>query len=134
MNPHIMCRDHDLAFRAMTELVPELRTKMFVSSSDDEFTKLLSTHLTGSFVSKCENHLTKQIGRYVIIIIVNLNIMNIIIDVIMNIIIDVISVVIVIINIIVIVSIIIIIVMLRWCETRGKATKQEVSFYKNEFR
>ena len=126
MNPHIMCRDHDLAFRAMTELVPELSTKMFVSSSDDEFTKLLSTHLTGSFVSKCENHLTKQIGRYVIIIIVNLNIMIIIIDVI--------SVVIVIINIIVIVSIIIIIVMLRWCETRGKATKQEVSFYKNEFR
>ena len=113
-----MCRDHDWAFRAMTELVPELRTKMFVSSSDDEFTKLLSTHLTGSFVSKCENHLTKQIGRYVIII-VNLNIMNIIIDVI---------------SVIIVTISIIVIVMVRWCETRGKATKEEVSFYKNEFR
>ena len=78
MNLHL-CRDHDLAFRVICELVPELRSKMFVATSDDEFTPLLSNHLKGAFVAKCENHLTKQIGRYVIIIL-NFNIMDIIID------------------------------------------------------
>ena len=110
-----MCRDHDLSFRAIIELVPELRTKMFVATSDNEFTPLLSNHFKGAFVAKCENHLSKQIGRYVMVF-VNLNTMDIIT-----------------INIIVIVNIIII-VMVRWCEIKGKATKAEVSFYKNEFR
>ena len=106
-----MCRDHDLAFRAIVKLVPELRTKMFV---DNEFTTLLSNHFKGALIAKCENNLSKQGGRNVMVF-VNLNTMNIIT-----------------INIIVIVNIII--VMVRWCEIKGKATKAEVFFYKNEFR
>ena len=55
--------DHDHAFRVITELVPELKSEMFVSSSDDEFTALLARHLKGSFVSKDENHMAQKIGR-----------------------------------------------------------------------
>jgi hypothetical protein len=59
----LICRDHDLGWRIMTELVPELKTKKFVVSSDNEFTKLLETHCTKGVVVRCENHLSKQIGR-----------------------------------------------------------------------
>ena len=47
----------------MTELVPELKTKKYVASSDGEFQNLLTNHCSKAVVVRCENHLTKQIGR-----------------------------------------------------------------------
>ena len=55
--------DHDLAFRIMVELVPDLGSEMFISSSDNEFSALLARHFKGSFVAKDENHQAKKIGR-----------------------------------------------------------------------
>ena len=57
--------DHRLFMKVITDLVPELKTTMFVSSSDDEFTALLIESFPKSFVTKDENHLVKKIGRAV---------------------------------------------------------------------
>ena len=56
-------RDHNLAFQIITDLIPDLKKKMFVGTSDDEFTKLLIEHFTGAFIAKCKNHVTNKIER-----------------------------------------------------------------------
>ena len=57
--------DHELAIKIFTDLVPELKKKKFISSSDDEFTSLLERNFKGSFVAKDENHMVKKIERAV---------------------------------------------------------------------
>ena len=57
--------DHDLALKVMTSMVPELRSKHFVSSSDDEFTNLLVKWFPKATIVKDENHMVKKIGRAV---------------------------------------------------------------------
>ena len=52
--------DHDLSLRVITSLVPELKKKMFVATSDDEFTSTMVKHFTKCFVGKDENHMTKK--------------------------------------------------------------------------
>ena len=57
--------DHQLALKMITTVVPELRQKHFVSSSDAEFTSLLIQAFPKSTVVKDENHVVKQIIRAV---------------------------------------------------------------------
>ena len=57
--------DHHLGLKVITDLVPELKTTMFISSSDDEFTSLLTKHFPKSCVTKDENHVVKKIARAV---------------------------------------------------------------------
>ena len=57
--------DHELGLKIITDLIPELKKKKFISSSDAEFTPLLGRTFTNSFIAKDENHMVKQIERAV---------------------------------------------------------------------
>ena len=57
--------DHELGLKIITDLIPELKKKKFISSSDAKFTPLLGRTFTNSFIAKDENHMVKQIERAV---------------------------------------------------------------------
>ena len=56
---------HELAWSIITDLIPEIGTKKFVSTSDDEFTPLLEKYVKKGLVAKCEVHGSKKIERWV---------------------------------------------------------------------
>ena len=57
--------DHALAFDFMIRAIPEMKTKRFLATSDQEFLWLLELKLLKSTVGVCENHLTKSLGHWV---------------------------------------------------------------------
>jgi hypothetical protein len=56
---------HQLAWRVMVDVLPELATAKFVSVSDDEFTGLMQIFMKGTFIVKCENHGCSKIKHWV---------------------------------------------------------------------
>ena len=57
--------DHALAFDYMVNLIPELKTKHFLATSDQEFTDLLESKLEKATVGVCENHVSQTLGHWV---------------------------------------------------------------------
>ena len=55
--------DHNLALSVIAMYVPELRSKHFIGSSDDEFTKPLVLNFPKATIVKDENHMLQKIGR-----------------------------------------------------------------------
>ena len=58
---------HELAWRIITDLIPEIKTSQFIAVSDDEFTCLLEKNVKKglALVAKCEIHAVKKIERWV---------------------------------------------------------------------
>ena len=58
---------HELAWRIITDLIPEIKTSKFIAVSDDEFTCLLEKNVKKglALVAKCEIHAVKKIERWV---------------------------------------------------------------------
>ena len=56
---------HELAWSIITNLIPEISTRKFVATSDDEFTPLLEKFVGKGLVAKCEVHGARKIERWV---------------------------------------------------------------------
>ena len=56
---------HELAWRIITDLIPEIKTSKFIAVSDDEFSSLLEKNVKKgvALVAKCEIHAVKKIER-----------------------------------------------------------------------
>ena len=57
--------DHELAFDVMNREIPELKSKHFLATCDQEFVWLLSKAFPKASVGICENHLTKSLSSWV---------------------------------------------------------------------
>ena len=56
---------HQIAWEVITDLIPEIKTRKLVATSDDEFTPLLQRFVQTGLTSKCEIHGVKKIERWI---------------------------------------------------------------------